>query len=111
MATGNYEDWERDELGEYFRKLNFIFMKVCWLFLARSEQREARRLSLALARSREDSDGSGATHDFLTREAPPCGGTEPARSEPQASEAQAGDLLGVRQPPSQRNIALSSLVR
>jgi hypothetical protein len=63
MATGNYEDRERDELGEYFRKLKIIFMKMCRLFLALSEQREALRLGLALARERQGPDGSGATHD------------------------------------------------
>lgn len=68
-------------------------------FPARSEQREARRLGLALAREREGLDGSGATHDSLTRAAPPCGGTEPAWSEPEASGAQAGDPIGGAQAP------------
>ena len=37
------------------------------------------------------------------RAAPPCGGTEPTRRESVGERRIAGDLLGVRQPPSQKN--------
>jgi hypothetical protein len=66
--------------------------------MALSEQCEALRLRSALARTREGSDGSGANHDFLTRAAPPCGGTEPAPRESAGERGMAGDLLGVRSP-------------
>lgn len=128
LATvSNEEAQERDGFEDYFGKLNFIFMKVCWLFLARSEQREARRLGSALAREREGvflmrSHLIAGVWGFLLnrwrspangmmRNAPPCGGTEPAPRESVGECGMAGDLIGGAKPPSQRNIALSFFVR
>jgi hypothetical protein len=42
----------------------------------------------------------------MMRAAPPCGGTEPARRESVGERRMAGDLLGVREPPSQK-VAIS----
>ena len=44
----------------------------------------------------------------MMRGAPPCGGTEPARRESEGECRMAGDLVGVREPPSQK-LAISRI--
>ena len=50
-----------NDINRIYDNVNSLF--VFFGFSALSEQREALRLRSALARTREGSDGSGATHD------------------------------------------------